>query len=104
MRCGSKNECQNDIMCVKESELHAQNMINSPSSISSINRGDTYDPLTSTGNFTLLVNKIFIRAPKIMGKVAMGLKWTCSPSCTNGVFHALRGGGYLGKSNHLRPM
>ena len=38
---------------------------------------DLYIHLISTRIFTLKFNKIFIRAPKIMRNVAMGLFWTC---------------------------
>ena len=53
--------------CLKESELHAQNMIIILGSIVNI-MGDLYDHLMSMRIFTLMMNKIFIGAPKVMRK------------------------------------
>ena len=44
------------------------NMLNILSSIVNINWEDLYDHLMNTGNFTLIMSKIFIRAPQFMSK------------------------------------
>ena len=39
--------------------------------------GDLYDHLMSTRIFTLIMNKLFIWAPKMMRQMAMGTIWNC---------------------------
>ena len=85
--CGSKNGYQID-MCPKEIDLHAQKMIIVLGSIVNIIEG-IHDYLKSTRIFILIMNKIFIQAPKIMRKVATTSIWICYPSCTNHAFHIL---------------
>ena len=58
IRFSSKNKYQKD-MCLKESELHAQNMITILGSIVSI-MGYVHDHLMSIRIFTLMTNKICI--------------------------------------------
>jgi hypothetical protein len=59
IRCGSKNKYQKD-MCLKESELHAQNMITILGSIVINIMGDVYDHLMSMRIVTLMTNKIIM--------------------------------------------
>ena len=65
------------MMCLKEIEIRAQNMITILGTIVNItNWGDLYDDhLMNTKTFTLITSKIFIRAPIFLRKVAMALIW-----------------------------
>ena len=74
--CGSKNRYQKD-KCLQEIALHAQNMITILVSIVNIIGGDLYDHFISMRIFALMMNKILIRALKIMRKVATNLIWIC---------------------------
>ena len=40
-------------------------------------RGDLYDHLMGMGIFTLILNEMFIRAPKFMREVAKAFMWIC---------------------------
>ena len=55
---------------------------------------ELYDHPMSTKFFTSIMNKIFIRAPKMIRKVTMALIWICVPLCTNYMFHILGERGY----------
>ena len=55
VRCGSKNGHKTDV-CLKDIELHAQNILTILGSIVNRIRGDLYDHLMSTGIFTLIMN------------------------------------------------
>ena len=46
-----------------------------------------YDYLMSMEIFTLVMNKILIRAPKIMRKMIMGTNWICQSPQINGDTH-----------------
>ena len=52
-------------------------------------QGDLYDHLISTRISTLIMNKIFMGALKIMTKMAMDMIWIYYSSCTNCMFHIL---------------
>ena len=62
------------------------------------NRGKLYDHLMSTQIFTLMINKVFVRAPKITRKVGMASIWNLQ-----WCFSCPRRRGLVGKSNHWRP-
>ena len=79
IRCGSRNRSQKDIMCWKEIGLGSEYIW-----------GNLCDLLRRQRNFTLWMNKMFLRALSIMRKVAKALTWICQSSCTNHVFHILR--------------
>ena len=59
-----------EYMCLKQIELHAQNMI----TISQHNWGDLYDHLMNTSIFTLIMNKMFIWAVKITTAVSTSIR------------------------------
>ena len=48
-----------------------------------------YDHSMGMRLFTLIMNRIFLWAPRSMRKVSTASTWTCSPSRTTGVFHIL---------------
>ena len=79
IRCGSRNRSQKDIMCWKEIGLSSEYIW-----------GNLCDLLRRQRNFTLWMNKMFLRALNIMRKVAKALTWICQSSCANHVFHILR--------------
>ena len=59
------------IMCLEEIRLHAQCTITIiGSKVNIIGGGGLYDHLMSMIIFTLIMNKVFVRAPKMMRKVA----------------------------------
>ena len=60
-------------MHVKEIRLHAENVLTILASIINIVGRDLYGHFTITKIFTLIMNKIFLWAPKIMRKVTMAL-------------------------------
>ena len=60
-------------MHVKEIRLHAENIITVLDSITNIVGRDLYDHFIITRIYTFIMNKIFLRAPKIMRKVTMAL-------------------------------
>lgn len=71
----------------KENGLCSQNMKSILGSIVNRIEEDQYDHLTSMGTFTLVTDKIFLRAPKlVLVKVAMASIWICKPTGTNRVF------------------
>ena len=73
VRCDFENGFQKDI-CLKEIGLCAQNMLTFLGSIVNIIDGDLYDHLyMSMKIFTLIMDKIFIRALKSIRKVATAL-------------------------------
>ena len=53
------------------------------------NWGDLYDYFISTRIFTLIINKIFIRALSTRRKMATGMHWICYSSRINSVFQIL---------------
>jgi hypothetical protein len=66
-------------MCSEEiARLRAQNVLTVLGSTVNITWGNLYDHLTR--NFTLIIDKIFIQAPKIVKKVATSSIWICEPS------------------------
>ena len=74
VRCGPNIGYKKN-MCSKKIGLHAQNMRTILNLIFNINGKDPCDHLMSTHVFTLIMIKIFIRALKIMRKVAKALMW-----------------------------
>ena len=79
-------------MCSKEIGPHAQDMITILDSIINIigrGGGVNMTNLMSTRIFTLIMNKIFIRAPNITRNVATSSIWIWQPSHTKDVFHNL---------------
>lgn len=52
--------------------------------------GNLYDHLRIKLIFTLIVNKIFMRAPQILRKMTTALIWICYLFCTNCVLNILR--------------
>ena len=76
VRGSSKNKYIQDL-CSKEMELCAQNF-NHHSRPNNVHIWkNLYDYLMNMRIFTLMMNKIFIEAPKIMRKVATALMWIC---------------------------
>ena len=72
---GSKNVHQKEI-CSKESELHAQNLLIILKSIVNITRETLMNFQKVEKYFTMIIYKIFIRAPQIMRKMAAtGMIW-----------------------------
>ena len=71
--CGSKNKYQKDT-CLKEIGLHAQNMITIVASIIDLLGGNLYDHSMSTRIFTLILNKIYVWAPKIMATTSIWIR------------------------------
>jgi hypothetical protein len=57
--CGSKNRYQNNIMCLKDIELRAQNRKNQLRFNGQHNWGDLYDHLMSTRVFTLIMHNMY---------------------------------------------
>jgi hypothetical protein len=57
----------------KEIELHAYNMLSILGSIINMIGGNLCDHSMSRTLFTLIMNKIFIRAPKVTRKVVAGM-------------------------------
>ena len=75
IRCSSENKHQKDIFS-KEIAQRVQNMITQLSSLVNIfgvgeGRGYPDDHFVSLRIFILIMNEIFIQAPKLMRKVAM---------------------------------
>ena len=68
------------------------------------NRENLYNYVMSMRIFTLIMNKIFIHAPKIMGKAAIASIWIWQPSHTTHVYHILREVDWSEKNNRLRPI
>ena len=76
-------------MCLKEIGLHVQNVMIILGLVVNIIEENLYDHFTSTRIFTLMLSKIFIRAPKILRKTTMTWIWIYEPSHTTHVFHIL---------------
>jgi hypothetical protein len=88
VRCGSKSEYQKNLG-LKKIRLRTQNMMIAIVNIIGVG---LYDHFMSTIIFTLMMNKIFIRAPKSRRKVASALLrpqfgFAKHDSCTSRVFH-----------------
>ena len=64
-------------MCLKGIGIRVQILITILSSIVNIIRGGHYDHLMIIRILTLIMNKIFIWALKIMRKVVTALTWIC---------------------------
>lgn len=88
VRCGCTSGHQKE-MCLKEVELRAQNTLTILGSTVNIIGGDLYDYFISTRIFTLIINKIIIRALSTRRKMATGMNWICYSSRTNCSFHIL---------------
>ena len=58
-------------------------------SIVNIIGGNLYDHLRIKLSFTLIINKIIMRAPQILRKMAAALIWICYLCCTNCVLNIL---------------
>ena len=86
VRFGSKEWHQHD-MCLKRIiGLRAQNYANHSRLDSQHDRRDLYGDLMSTRIFSLVMNKIFVLAPKITRQSDTGTTWICESSCTKCVF------------------
>ena len=88
VRCDSKNGYQKN-MISKEIGLPAQNMLSILSSTINIIVEDLHDHFMSTRIFNLILNKIFIRAPRTMREVVSASIQICYSYCANYVFHIL---------------
>ena len=64
-------------MCLEEIELLAQSVLTNLGLIFNISGEDLYGHFMSMRIFTLIMNKIFIRALKVMRKVATTLIRVC---------------------------
>jgi hypothetical protein len=53
------------------------NFVNHSKLNSQHNRGDVYVHSIRNGIFTLIMSEIFVRAPKIMGKMTIASNWSC---------------------------
>lgn len=62
-------------MCFVKIALHAQQYDNHSRLFCQHNRDDLYDHLMSTQIFTLMLNKILVRAPNMTRKVATASNW-----------------------------
>ena len=76
-------------MCLKEILDYAQNMLTILGSIVNITGGDMYDHFKNFKIVTLIMNKIFICAQKIMRKIATATVWISKSSFTSCMFHIL---------------
>lgn len=66
--CGSMNEPQKEDTCLKQIGLSAQNLLTIL-----VNRiGEHYMMIS---NFTLIMNMVFMQAPKTIKKMAMASTW-----------------------------
>ena len=72
VRCEYKNRHQK-AMCLKEIGLRAYKLVTILDSVVNIIGTTYYDHLLRMRIFTLIMNKIFIRAPKIMRQIASGV-------------------------------
>jgi hypothetical protein len=84
--------------------LHAQNMNTILGSIVNVIGVDLYDHLMSTRIFTLIMNKIFRGAPKIMRKGLQPHFGFANYLILISVSYDTRKIGLVGESDHLRPI
>lgn len=80
--CGVNLRTNTQKKSAKEIELYTQDMLTVLCSIVNM-MGRPIWPLMSTRTLTVIMNQIFIQAPKLMTQMAMGMIWNHKSSCTN---------------------
>ena len=89
IRCASKNKYHEDIMYLKKNQTMCSKYDNQYRLNSQHHWVNLYDHLTSKRIFTFMMNKVFVRAPKVMRNIATTFMWICYQTCTHRMFHSL---------------